>query len=296
MSAVYQAAEPTPYLGGDPILTFWVGSIPIAFVCLTAGLRAYGITKKTKKGSMEADVISYDIICFFIISYLSYWGWIIWYGYGGAMDMLREGGTFQGSALVRDRLLTPMACFQLYNFIACVYIVDFRDYLAWAHHLITMTIACFAMSPCWQYYSVFFFGCTETSTLPLIIVEVFKLIPRYRDKFPNVNTASRILFAASFLVVRLVWLPKICFEFFIAVYSMLPTVSWGMYFAFIICLIIDIFMVGLQYYWGFGIFKFVMSSFTNSSADPAAAVDNKSEYGAIPSADLELGGVLHLDP
>lgn len=276
-STVMNSEAPSPYLGGDATLTFWVLSLPISFVCLNGCLRMYGITGKTKKGSRDADILSYDIICFLVISYLTYWGWAIWYGYGGEIDRLEAGGAFAGSAVVQDRLLTPMACFQLYNFIACVYIVDFRDYLAWAHHLITMTIACFSMSPCWQYYGVFFFGCTETSTLPLIIVEVFKLIPRYRDRFPTTNTVCRVLFALCFLVVRLVWLPMVCFEFFIACYSMLSSVSGMLYAAFIFYLTVDVFMVGLQYYWGFGIFRFVMASFT----PPSSAALSRSDYGAI---------------
>lgn len=279
----YGGQSPSPYLGGDPTLTFWVLSIPIAFVCLNACLRKCGISGRTKKGSMEADVLSYDIICFAIISYLTGWGWAIWYGYGGEIHRLYEGGTFAASSVVQDRLLTPMACFQLYNFVACVYIAEFRDYLVWAHHLITMTIACFSMSPCWQYYAVFFFGCTETSTLPLIVVEVFKLIPRYRDRFPATNAVCRVAFAASFLVVRLVWLPMVCFQFFVACYSMLPSVSGLLYAAFVFYLSVDVFMVGLQYYWGFGIVKFLFSSFY----PPQKSAISKSEYGAIIDADSD---------
>lgn len=264
-SGIYDADAPSPYLGGDPTLTFWVFSIPLAFVCLNAGLRRFGIRGKTKNGSMEADILSYDMICFAVILYLTCWGWAIWYGYKEEIERLYDGGTFAGSSIVQNHLLTPMACFQLYNFIACVYIVDFRDYLVWAHHLITMSIACFSMSPCWQYYAVFFFGCTETSTLPLIIVEVFKYIPRYRDRFPRSNTFCRVMFAISFLVVRLVWLPMICFQFFVACYSMLPNVSGFLYAAFLFYLAIDVFMVGLQYYWGFGIFKFIVASFTSQT-------------------------------
>jgi hypothetical protein len=53
-----------------------------------------------------------------------------------------------------------------------------------------------------RYYTPFFFGVMELSSLPLSLMNVFKDNPSLRKKYPTANVLSRFIFAISFLVIR----------------------------------------------------------------------------------------------
>ena len=53
-----------------------------------------------------------------------------------------------------------------------------------------------------------FFCVIETSTIPLIGVDLFKTFPSLAERYPVSKQVCRVVFAASFLIVRvLLWLP-----------------------------------------------------------------------------------------
>ena len=68
-----------------------------------------------------------------------------------------------------------------------------------------------------QYYTTFFLGVIEISSIPLVIVDVFH--PKhFQDQlatsafYDALNSNARILFAVAFLAVRAVYFPVVIFR------------------------------------------------------------------------------------
>jgi hypothetical protein len=77
-------------------------------------------------------------------------------------------------------------------------------------------LAFFALEPvalC-HYYDLFFAGVAEVSSVPLACMELFKLLPACRDEFPGLARAFRHVFTASFTLIRLLYWPFVCAQFF----------------------------------------------------------------------------------
>jgi len=56
-----------------------------------------------------------------------------------------------------------------------------------------------------RYYTPFFYGVMELSSLPLAVMNAFKDQPEWIKRYPGVFDVSRVVFAVSFLVIR-VWM------------------------------------------------------------------------------------------
>lgn len=59
-----------------------------------------------------------------------------------------------------------------------------------------------------RFFAPFFFGAVELSSIPLTIMNIFKSNHDLAEKFPTTNTVVSVLFAITFLYVRIIlWLP-----------------------------------------------------------------------------------------
>mmetsp|Transcript_13172 Transcript_13172/g.21512 ORF Transcript_13172/g.21512 Transcript_13172/m.21512 type:complete len:192 (-) Transcript_13172:197-772(-) len=105
-----------------------------------------------------------------------------------------------------------------------------------------------------QYYSIFFFGVSEVSSVFLTFVEFFKEFPRLRNPAINpyltqVNEISRIMFAALFISIRVVYWPYISMQFW---GDSLDALSRGRGYSFqlIFTMMANIGLTLLQFHWG----------------------------------------------
>jgi hypothetical protein len=57
-----------------PVMVTWGGGIPVALVLCSLLLRALGMGGRTKLGSAEADVMSFEIVAGFCLIHLTYYG------------------------------------------------------------------------------------------------------------------------------------------------------------------------------------------------------------------------------
>jgi len=73
-----------------------------------------------------------------------------------------------------------------------------------AHHVavIVSTSLSGFIWPGFRYYTPFFYGVMELSSLPLSVMNTFKDNPEWIEKHPKVLEASRMSFALSFLIIR----------------------------------------------------------------------------------------------
>jgi hypothetical protein len=74
------------------------------------------------------------------------------------------------------------------------------------HHLavVASTSMTGFLSIGFRYYSPFFYGVMEWSSVPLSVMNVFKDSPELQQKYPTANASTRIIFAASFLIIRVI--------------------------------------------------------------------------------------------
>lgn len=169
-----------------------------------------------------------------------------------------EKGAYEESIFVKNNILIPMLAYQWWNFCGGLYLPEFGDFASLAHHVVTMGIAYFSISgPVWQYYAVYFLGCSEVSTVPLTIVDIFAKFPRLCERFPTVNSVSRLLFAFLFLVSRVIYFPILDYSFWMDNYELHQSGKVRQYLPIVFFLVANIFMTGLQFFWGSKMLGFV---------------------------------------
>jgi hypothetical protein len=104
-----------------------------------------------------------------------------------------------------------MFIYQVYNTLVALFMAEFYGWCTLAHHLTTGMVAYLALMPYMQYSTVFFFGVTELTNIPLTICDVCKFFPEYKKAFPTIYTGSRLLFSLLFIGIRLVIWPIMSF-------------------------------------------------------------------------------------
>jgi len=145
-----------------------------------------------------------------------------------------------------------------------------RDPLMLVHHVgmlfisaVVMGNICVRNEPRGSYYANFFLGVVETSTIPLVFVDVFH--PKHKHWFQymqtlveqrnpigetlhSINEFSRILFAVLFLILRFCYFPYVAITTCLADFweAANQESDPALYYVFVACLL----FTGLQMYWG----------------------------------------------
>ena len=170
-----------------------------------------------------------------------------------------------------------MIGFQLYDFLSTFLVADLRKAEHLGHHVSTLLTAysgAAAGGPYFLYYSSFFFGFIEVSSVPLAFVDLFRQFPSLA-KHPlgsQANEVVRLLFGVSFLVTRCVLFPMVMLTRFwpdmrdiIAADDVRcgwPILAW-MAFS-------SVFLTGMQLFWGFKIVKVLLKgNLSGKNADAA---------------------------
>jgi hypothetical protein len=126
------------------------------------------------------------------------------------------------------------------------------------HHLavVVSTSMTGFLSIGFRWYSPFFYGIMELSSVPLSVMNSFKDNPKWIEKYPAAYGMSRNIFALSFLVIRVLmcarrW-PVFLRDNFIVMY----TKEWGVYKVYMfVQWSLASFLAYLQLFWGSLIIK-----------------------------------------
>ena len=133
------------------------------------------------------------------------------------------------------------------------------------HHVVVSIVSSIVYYyQAFQYFAPAFMGVAEISSIPLALMDVFKMFPALRKHFPNTNEVSRNLFAASFLACRGVYWPLTAYRF---VESARAAMASGAPLglpepAMYVLLLCNVLMVGLQWYWSYLILKAIFQKLT----------------------------------
>ena len=94
--------------------------------------------------------------------------------------------------------------------------------------------------------------------MPLTLVDIFKYFPEMKEKFSWLNEVSRVVFALLFLSIRLVIWPYVSYYFWVGSWDLLKSGTAHSTFAVGYFLFANVFLTGLQFFWGHKIFGFLL--------------------------------------
>lgn len=119
-----------------------------------------------------------------------------------------------------------------------------------AHHTVTFTLMWLCLHPFAHSYVHVFFGITELSSLPLDAVDTFKEFKHLRTQYPSTDMASKALFSLSFLALRVGLSSQVSYHFQRDLYELYATGQAHSLPAVAFMSISNLFVSGLQLYWG----------------------------------------------
>jgi hypothetical protein len=185
---------------------FWVSTLTCTFAALS-GLFALVGPFKAKPATA-----AHHIAMFPPFLYLAYKGWAHWNTSSAqvpdsAVD--RMFATFDGAACFSPTMLG----LQIFDLTTTTLIPGMRKPDAIAHHAVALILAYHLTRLGFlQYWQPFYFGLLEASSVPLCFVDLFRTFPKVANKLNAVNELARVLFAASFLPVRCLYMPYVSYQ------------------------------------------------------------------------------------
>lgn len=146
-----------------------------------------------------------------------------------------------------------------------------------AHHAVTAALMVQCLRPFHGGGGLFgtsrvavFFGLTEVSTVPLLVVDVLKAFPALRARHATLDLGAKVLFAAAFLVVRVGVVTVHCVGFQRDVFAVVAAGDAHSLATLAFFSVANVFLVGLQFYWASLILK-------RAAKTLAGAADDKGE-------------------
>jgi len=127
----------------------------------------------------------------------------------------RDGRLF--GYLKEGHMLTAIGTtFQLFDLAVSFLIPEQRDWIFLCHHIMAATVSWFGLNnQYFHYYGVFFLGCSEISTAPLIFIDLAKFFPPIEGStYDTVVAICGPLFALSFTYYRVILWWKVSYLMF----------------------------------------------------------------------------------
>ena len=237
------------------LLLGWSIFIPVLHVALVVIFRALNwFPQETRKRCRGSDIVALELVSTVCVVFVATAGVLGYFNFFDVMDNqnLYTIEKFYGySKHVEDYLVTPMLCYQLWNLVACLLHNEYRDLAGIGHHIVTSGLAYMGFHPYAQYYALFYFGVAELTTIPLNAVTIFKHLPHLSTQYPFLYQLARNSFVVSYFIVRIFWWPVVSYELFFGCIDLLTNNK--AHSTFVVCyfLFANMFLTGLQFYWGY---------------------------------------------
>lgn len=255
----------------NPFMRGWMIGLPVAYVVLALLFRALNLfPHRLPAGTRGSDYLAFDIVAGCSLTFLSVVGFISWFSLLGEDSEYSSsvvfGDKFYGSAdFITHHIVIPMLSYQIWNTVICVILNDLRSPVMIMHHIVTATLAFGCLFPYGSYYTIYFFGVSEATNIPLTVLDIMEKM--LLDKaYPFLFQCSQAVFFVSFMIIR-VFLWTFTIYFYI-------TESWQLVvdgvahsnFHVITNLFSSFFLTGLQYYWAWSMMMMVKEMIFGKSA------------------------------
>jgi len=220
---------------------------------------------KTKRGSLLATVLAYNVLAVAYATFSSYTGTTAWF----------DGSAAALSGSLHDRLYgyseayalmgAVTIAYELYNTIAALCIHEYCNAAFVGHHATCFVLGIMSLHPYCHYYAIFFFGLTSISSVPLAIIELFNCAG-----MPAVQEVFRVLFCVLFLIYRTVYWPIVSYGFWLdeiaALQGVVPVHSLP---AHLFLLVANVGLTALQFFWTSLIFSGIAEKFRPAESPKA---------------------------
>lgn len=251
-------------------LRAWAIGVPALHIILVLSFRVLGcwpgLTRKKCRGS---DIIAFEVVSGLCVVYFAVAGIAGFFNINGVIDntdIFIHKFSLR-STYVENNIVFPMLCYQVWNVFVCITHNELRTFDGIAHHVVTICLAYFGVYPFAQYYALFYFGVGELTTIPLNVVEVFKFLPDLAKEYPSFAEFSKNAFGWSFLAIRLMWWPLVSYDLWMGCSDLIQSKKAHSNFVVGFFMFANMFLTGLQFYWGYLIIKKKLSPGKNSSKD-----------------------------
>jgi hypothetical protein len=257
----------------------WMIGIPVVHIALVITFRVTDICPEmTRKGCRGSDIIAFEIVSGLCVLWCSIAGSL---GFFNLFDLVENKDLFlekfsAQSDYVSNNIILPMFCYQVYNIFVCLIHNEMRTFDSIAHHVVTSCLAYFGLYPFAQYYALFYFGIAELTTLPLNVMETFKYLPGLAKDHSDMYSLSRLVFASSFFLIRLIFWPMVSFELWFGCQDLLRSNQAHSNFVVGFFLFANLFLTGLQFYWGYLIIRKAISPRGGSGGGVVVNDDNNN--------------------
>jgi len=202
----------------------------------------------TKQGAAQAHLGAHFVstfIGFIALAAVGVQGWVL----NPPPDMDRTRGT----SVVGAMAVNGMVAFQTYEVILAVIAPRLRGkhFEMIGHHVVTLVLAVLGGTHQYvYYYAPFFFGMSEISSVPLTFIDLFKQYKGLSKSYPILNELSRNLFAVSFLALRVVYWPYVCYIFWTDSLIEVRKPDRVALYCIVAFWVANILLTGLQFFWG----------------------------------------------
>lgn len=240
----------------------WFFGLPLTYITLMTAFRRlnwWNFKLKVMKGgklvdsnTRASDDMAFEIVAGFCVAYLAAAGIIGTFSLFGVDELshLKKDPFYAESAFVVNHLCYPMFFYQAWNIVLCLNLDVLSDKFMIAHHTLTAILSYMALAPYLQHLALFFFGIVEITSVPLTIYDVCKKFDRLGWKDTLMYHVSRITFAVSYIVIRLILWPMYSWGFWAGSISLLQSGKGHSNLTISFFLVTNVFMTGLQLMWG----------------------------------------------
>jgi hypothetical protein len=247
---------------------------PAVFVPLLMMLVLWAVIAKiipswNKEFEKDPGFAAHQVVCMPALVFLGFFGAYGWFEHFAISESTQQQRMtdvdIDGQFCAR-----VMYAFQVWDLIVCTAVKSLCVPLMLLHHVTVIAVTGLLVHyQKYMYYSCFFFGFIETSSVPLVIVDMFHPnhfgdLGKPDAEFGQLNEVSRIVFAVLYLLIRFFYWPFVMFNLLSDLWGGLAPDAQGAPPASTIwtTILVSIFLTGLQMYWAVLILKQVVKLFT----------------------------------
>ena len=211
------AGESTSIYNALSVLPLWLSFLATLYATTGNFLVRTSLSKLNgKHGTPAPALLAFSATAMASNMYLAWSGIVGWFGpVGSDTGATLETRLYMRSEYVECHILGPMLAHLIADLVLYCRVPELFIPALLLHHGFTALLGMLALWPLpfAHHYDIFFAGLGELSNVPLGVLEVFKLVPALRERFPLAYERAFTAFAIVFAVLRLVYWPIVSFNF-----------------------------------------------------------------------------------
>lgn len=204
-----------------------------------------GADEVASKSSM-ADLVAYNTTSILFAIYSSYVGLKAWFdGTAAKIGATAMDRMYAHSSAIEE-LCAVITGYESFNLLAVIVLPEYRSAAFIGHHAVTLALGVMSLHPWCHYYGIFFFGVASTSSIPLCLGEMLNAID-----LPGAADLAKPAFVLLFFTIRTAYWPYVSLGFWRdSLWALAsPMKRVHSYAAYVLLLLANIFLTGLQVMW-----------------------------------------------